>query len=53
MSEPELPEGWPDAFDEEARDYLYEEASTRLREVIEFGNHNSTRDSPCCGFRSW
>ena len=38
MSEPELPEGWPDAFDEDARDYLYEEASTRLREVVEFGN---------------
>ncbi len=38
MSEPELPEGWPQAFDEEARDYLYMEASTRLREVIEFGN---------------
>ena len=38
MSEPELPEGWPDAFDEETRDYLYEEAGTRLRDVIEFGN---------------
>ena len=38
MSEPDLPEGWPDAFDEDARDYLYEEASTRLRESIEFGN---------------
>ena len=37
MSEPELPEGWPDAFDEEARDYLYEEASTRLREITAFG----------------
>ena len=36
MSEPELPEGWPDAFDEDARDYLYEEASTRLRESNEF-----------------
>ena len=37
MSEPELPEGWPDAFDEDARDYLYEEASTRLREITAFG----------------
>ena len=38
MNEPDLPEGWPDAFDEDARDYLYEEASTRLREIIDFGN---------------
>ena len=51
MSEPELPEGWPQAFDEDpARDYLYMEASTRLRETIEFGEtNNSLRRSPYSG----
>ena len=35
---PDLPEEWPDAFDEEARDFLYEESRQRLRETIEFGD---------------
>ena len=43
MSEPELPEGWPDAFDEDARDYLYEEASTRLRESVEFASQQQDK----------
>ncbi len=43
MSEPELPEGWPDAFDEDARDYLYEEASTRLREITEFAGQQQDK----------
>ena len=43
MSEPELPEGWPDAFDEEARDYLYEEATTRLRESTDFGGRQQDK----------
>ena len=32
----ELSDGWPDAFDDEARDYLYEESRQRLVESIEF-----------------
>ena len=43
MSEPELPEGWPDAFDEETRDYLYEEARAALREITEFAGQQQDK----------
>ena len=43
MSEPELPEGWPDAFDEDARDYLYEEARTALTEITEFASQQQEK----------
>ena len=43
ISEPELPEGWPDAFDEEARDYLYEEAGVALREITEFAGQQQDK----------
>ena len=39
----ELPDGWPDAFDDEARDYLYEESRQRLVESIEFGNQQEAK----------
>ena len=39
----ELPDGWPDAFDNEARDYLYEESRQRLVESIEFGNQQEAK----------
>ena len=39
----ELPDGWPDAFDDEARDYLYEESRQRLVEGIEFGNQQEAK----------
>ena len=43
MSEPELPEGWPDAFDEETRDYLYDVANSRVRETTEFGGRQQEK----------
>ena len=39
----ELPDGWPGAFDDEARDYLYEESRQRLVESIEFGNQQEAK----------
>ena len=39
----DLPSGWPDAFDDEARDYLYEEGRQRLAESIEFGNQQEAK----------
>ena len=39
----DLPTGWPDAFDDEARDYLYEEGRQRLAESIEFGNQQEAK----------
>lgn len=38
-----LPDGWPDAFDDEARDYLYEEGRQRLAESLEFGNQQEAK----------
>ena len=43
MREPELPEGWPDAFDEDARDYLYGEAGAALREITEFASQQQDK----------
>ena len=43
MNEPELPEGWPDAFDEDARDYLYEAAVARLQEITDFGSRQQDK----------
>ncbi|MCY4614839.1 MAG: hypothetical protein OXC71_00365 [Chloroflexi bacterium] len=43
MSEPELPEGWPDVFDEEAREYLYDEAGVALREITEFASQQQDK----------
>ena len=39
----EVPERWPDTFDDEARDYLYEESRQRLLETIEFGNQQEAK----------
>ena len=39
----ELPENWTEAFDEDARDFLYEESRQRLRETIEFGNQQEAK----------
>lgn len=39
----ELPEDWPQAFDEDERDYLYEESQRRLREVLEFGDQQEAK----------
>ena len=47
MNEPDLPEGWPDAFDEEARDYLYEEASAALQDMTTFASQQQDRLSDC------
>ncbi len=38
-----LPDGWPDAFGEDARDFLYEESRQRLLETIEFGNQQEAK----------
>ena len=39
----ELPENWTEAFDVDARDFLYEESRQRLRETIEFGNQQEAK----------
>ena len=43
MNEPDLPEGWPDAFDEDARDYLHEAAVTRLQEITDFASRQQDK----------
>lgn len=39
----ELPEDWPDRFEELERDYLYEESRQRLRETAEFANQQEAK----------
>lgn len=39
----ELPEDWTEAFDDEARDFLYEESRQRLQETIAFGDQQEAK----------
>ena len=38
-----MPEDWAEAFDDEARDFLYEESRQRLQETIAFGDQQEAK----------
>ena len=48
---PELPDDWTEAFDEEARDFLYEESRQRLQETIAFGDQQEGKALALFGSR--
>ena len=39
----ELPQDWTAAFDDDARDFLFQESRQRLRETIEFGDQQEAK----------